>query len=69
MKKIIILAGTKQQFDSYCRVNELNMESAVYGHSFESIQGVEASKVEVIGTFWDRKDASELKELADSRIR
>lgn len=66
--KIIVLAGSREQFEMYLGENGLTDSEAVYGHSADRIQGIHASKVVVIGTFWERKDASHLKEIADSRI-
>jgi hypothetical protein len=68
-KRIIVLAGTRQQFENYLAENGLTDSEAVYGYEPERIYGITASKVEVVGTFWERKDAGKLYELANSRIR
>lgn len=69
MKKIIILAGNRQQFEDYLEDNGLTDSQAVYGYEPDRILGIEASWVEVIGTFWERKDAVELRNLALTRVR
>ena len=67
-KKIIILAGSREQFENYLDENGLTDSDAVYGYEPIRLYGIRASKIEVIGTFWERKDASKLKEVADSRV-
>lgn len=67
--KIIVLAGSRQQFEEYLRGNGLTDTQAIYGYAADKIMGIEASKVEIIGNFWDRKDAAELKKLAESRVK
>jgi len=69
MKKIIVLAGSREQFEDYLANNGLTDSEAIYGYLPERIYGIEASKVEIIGTFWDRKDAGKLYELALSRVK
>jgi hypothetical protein len=66
--QIIVLAGSRQQFEDYLDKNGLTDSEAVYGYDARSVYGIKASRVEVIGTFWERNDASKLKELADSRV-
>lgn len=68
MNKIIVLAGSREQFERYLDENGLTDSEAVYGYEPIRIMGIKASRVEVVGTFWERKDATKLKELADSRI-
>ena len=68
MKKII-LAGSRQQFEDYLDRNGLTDSEAVYGFEPQIIYGIEASSVEVVGTFWERRDAGKLYELANSRIK
>ena len=62
------MAGNREQFEHYLADNGLTDSEAVYGFEPDRIYGIRVSKVEVIGTFWERKDASKLKEVADSRI-
>lgn len=68
-KKIIVLAGNIEQFNRYLEEYGLTTKEAVYGWSPEVINGVEAKSVVEIGTFYERKDKFELRELANSRIR
>jgi hypothetical protein len=68
MNKIIVLAGNREQFESYLNENGLTDSDAIYGYDPIRLYGIRASKVEVIGTFWERKDASKIKEVADSRV-
>jgi hypothetical protein len=69
MQKIIILAGNRQQFEGYLEHNGLTDSQACYGFDARSLFGIEASGVIEIGTFYERKDASELRRLAHSRVR
>lgn len=68
-KKIIVLAGSRIQFEDYLDDKGLTDTEAIYGYCADIIRGIEARRVEIIGTFWDRKDASELKREADARVR
>ncbi len=67
-KKLIILAGNKSQFDEYVMYRGFPEGYAVYGYDSRSVRTVRASNVEIIGTFWNKPDASQLLELANSRI-
>lgn len=69
MEKIIVLAGSRIEFEEYLNRNGLTDTEAVYGLEPNRIAGIIASKVEVVGTFWERKDAGELLVFAESRIR
>lgn len=68
MNKIIVLAGSRKQFEDYLNKNSLTDSEAVYGCEPQRLFGIRASKVEVVGTFWERNDAARLKELADTRV-
>lgn len=68
MKKIIILAGNRQQFEDYLEDNGLTDSQAVYGYEPDRMLGIEISRVEIIGTFWERKDAVDLHNFALSRV-
>lgn len=68
-KKIIVLAGNREQFERFLDENGLTDSEAIYGYEPSVIYGIDASRVEVVETFWERQDAAELKELADSRVR
>ena len=69
MNKIIVLAGSRQQFEDYLDKNGLTDSEAIYGYEPERLMGIEAREVITIGTFFERKDAVQLLELAESRIR
>ena len=69
MNKIIVLAGNREQFEDYLNKNGLTDSEAIYAFEPNRILGIEASKIEVVGTFWDRKDADKLYNLAWSRVR
>lgn len=66
--KTIILAGNIEEFNNYIRALELSPDDYIYGEP-HSIQPIHAKAVTTIGTFWERKDASDLINLAKSRIR
>jgi hypothetical protein len=65
--KIIILAGSREEFDRHLDAYGLTDSEAIYGYCADRIYGIKARDVHTIGTFWSRKDATKLKELADSR--
>lgn len=71
MKRIIVLAGSLEQFERYMRSKSLtdNREAYIYTSRPHNIYSVEAKRVDIIGTFWERDDAIELEKLAKSRIR
>jgi len=68
-KKIIILAGNFLQFQSYARVNQEIKHKLVYASGTQALAGIEAEKVEVIGTFWDKENAGKLYDFAMTRVR
>lgn len=68
-KKIIVLAGNREQFEKYLNDNGMTDSEAVYGYEPRVIYGLIAERVDIIGTFWERKDAEELQDLAYSRVR
>lgn len=69
MKKIIVLAGNREQFERYLDENGMTDSEAIHGYCAEVLYGIEASKIVEVGTFYERKDCHELKELALTRIR
>jgi len=69
MKKIIVLAGSRLEFERYLDNNGLTDSEAIYGYDAHSMAGIEASKIEIVGTFWDKHDAGELNREAQSRVR
>lgn len=68
MNKIIVLAGSRIQFERYLDDNGLTDSEAVYGWCPDRILDTRASKVVVIGDFYQRNDAHQLEELANSRV-
>jgi hypothetical protein len=68
-KKIIILAGNREQFERYLDENGLTDSDAIYGYEPDRVCGIIASKVEVIGTFWEKKNANEIYKEALTRVR
>ena len=68
MEKIIVLAGSREQFERYLADNGLTDSEAIYGWSPERILAVRASKIVEVGTFYEKPDAHELRELANTRI-
>ena len=68
-KKIIVLAGSREQFEHYLDENGLTDSEAVYGYDIHVLRGIEASRVVEIGTFYERNDSYNLKREAESRVR
>lgn len=68
MKKIIVLAGNYGEFQRLIW-DYPEPEKYIYGENPEKLFRIEAERVMIIGTFWERKDAGKLKEIADSRVR
>lgn len=71
MKRIIILAGSLKQFNYWCDEMGINPKNPkyIYADRPEKILGIEAEQVIEIGTFYERSDAREMRERANSRIR
>lgn len=70
MKKIIVIAGSYEEFNHYKRFFEKEwQEKLVYAVNAHSLYGIEAEKIVYTGTFYKRKDFRVLEELAKSRIR
>ena len=70
MKKVIVLAGNFEQFQRY--ISNLSLEERyriIYGSNMEKMMGVEADKIETIGTFWELPNASKIYEFAQTRIK
>ena len=68
-KKIIVLAGSREQFERYLDEKGLTDSEAVYGYEPYVLMGIEAKEVVTFGTFYERNDAIKLEELAKSRIK
>lgn len=69
--KIIILAGSYKQYQTYLYENRIDNKAAydyVYGGNVFAILRCKASRVVVYGTFWDREDAQELYREANARL-
>lgn len=72
LKPTIVLAGDYSQFLDFIRSHGASGprdRNFVFGDRVEKMMGVEASKVVTTGTFWKRKDARHLEDMAASRIR
>ena len=69
MKKIIVLAGNREQFERYLDDNGLTDTEAVYGYARDVMLGIEASIVVKVGTWYKKKKAYELEQEAKSRVR
>jgi hypothetical protein len=67
--KILILAGSREQFENYLNDNGLTDSEAFYAYEPYVIRGQEFNKIEVIGTFWERPHANDLYEEAKRRLR
>lgn len=70
-KKTLVLAGNYAQYINFCKEKGLHSKNDQYYHASwpGQIQGHTFCDIEIIGTFWDRKDARDLLELAQSRVR
>jgi len=68
-KKIIVLAGSREEFERFLAANGLTDSEALYGWEEEVIRGISASRVVEIGTFFIRKDAQRLRDVANAAVR
>ena len=69
-KKTIVIAGNHREFGNFLNIIEPERRDDYVEADFaQKIMGIEASKVITIGTWYERKDSWDIKELADSRIR
>ena len=69
MPKIAVLAGNRREFERWLSDNGMTDREALHAFEPRVILGSEISRIEVTGTFWYRKDATELHDLAKSRVR
>lgn len=69
MQKILILAGHREQYEQWLADNGHTSQTAFHGYDQERIISVEVTSVLTVGTFWERKDAHKLFQLAQTRIR
>ena len=68
MKYTIVLAGNYREFKNFLDKNGGTDGEYCYGDA-HNIMGIEAKEVVEYGTFYERKDAHDLRELAKSRVR
>lgn len=66
---ICILAGSREQYERWLDENGHTSRTAVYGYDRPRIESTEFSRVEIVGSFWERRDAGELLRAARSRER
>ena len=66
-KKVGILTYSNQQFQHYLKSAKED-EEWVYIDRPEKLLGVEFSRIDILGTFWDRKDAGKLYEEVECRF-
>jgi hypothetical protein len=70
MKKIIVLAGNYSEFVRHMHaVGAAERDRLIYADTPIKIAGCEAERVDEVGTFYERKDAFEMRQLANSRIK
>lgn len=67
--KIIVLAGSRVQFEDYLAERGLTDSQARYAFMPEVLRGIRASEIVIIGTFFDTVDAGELSNLAMHCLR
>ena len=70
-KSVIVLAGNYRQYLDYVRAHgavSARDRGFAYGER-DKMCGIEASEVVVTGTFWERADAGDAYEFANSRVR
>lgn len=71
MKEAIILAGNYREYTDWIYDNVLlnvaEVENYVYGDTLQKIMSVRAKEIKVIGTFYERDDATSLYDHALTR--
>lgn len=65
MEKICILAGNREQFEHYLGAYGMTDSDAFYAYDESRLRGEHFSKVIIIGTFEERRDSIELREMAE----
>lgn len=68
-KPICVLAGSYRQFQDWMLEHNIAPGEAVYVSLPEHIMGMEFSRVEKIGTWYERPMSDRLAELAATRVR
>lgn len=66
-KTILVLAGNINQYNKFVRENNCR-EKCIYARTKDAIRGLRMKEIEVVGTFWDRKDAGRVYQEACERI-
>lgn len=58
----IILAGNYNEFLQYCHDNIISRRdpNTIYARDIHSIKGIHGAEIKVVGTFWERRDASDI---------
>lgn len=63
----IVLAGNFKEFLHFFQKNR-GKSVYKYGGRERDMLGVEVVAIEIVGTFWERKDAAELERIARERL-
>ena len=69
MKRTVILAGDHKQYKNFIIGNHMDEDKYFYGGVPQNLFGQELRDIITIGTFFERKDANKMLELAKTRIR
>jgi hypothetical protein len=64
----LVLAGNHKQYKDYLLRNGLDEANAKYAFSATELHALRIEEILVTGTFWDREDATELYDLAKTRL-
>ena len=67
MKSIAVLAGNYQQFLDWCKDNP--QERGIYCNEWPQFAGIEFVRMVEVGTFRERKDASDLRQRVAVMVR
>ena len=71
-KKIVILAGNYREFINFLsekeRLDINGCKKYIYCDHPAKVYGIKIADIEIIGTFWERKDAGKLYESAKCRL-
>ena len=68
-ERIHILAGNYREFDRFYMDNKEFKKDYVYVSDVHKIIGCFVEKYYVIGTFWSRRDAGEIFDEVNSRLK
>lgn len=63
--RIFVIAGTYQQFVSWAKENGIDPRNRhyIYVSSVQQLQGVREGELVLTGTWWDRPDIHELRQM------